>query len=216
MALVVAPEPPLDEWLAELDEQMQRSANFFAQRPVLVDLSALAGQEAAFPALLDRLEASGLRLIGVEGADPATLGSETWARPPLLGTGRPDRGIEIPDDPQKPAAAPEPTALLHEGPVRSGQFIISERGELTVIGSVASGAEVIAGGSLHIYGTLRGRAVAGLLGRPGARIFCRRLEAELVAIGGLYKTADDIDPRLRGRAVQIWLEGDVMMMEALD
>ena len=95
-------------------------------------------------------------------------------------------------------------------PVRSGQSVIFPSGDVTVIGSVASGAEVIAGGSIHVYGALRGRAVAGVAGNPRARIFCRRLEAELVAIDGFYRTADDMDAALRGRAVQAWLEGDSM------
>ena len=91
-----------------------------------------------------------------------------------------------------------------------------EAGDVTVLGSVASGAEVVAGGSIHVYGTLRGRAVAGLAGNGRARIFCRRLEAELLAIDGLYRTADDLEPGLRGRAVQAWLDGETMKMAALD
>jgi septum site-determining protein MinC len=85
---------------------------------------------------------------------------------------------------------------------------------VTVVGSVASGAEVIAGGSIHIYGSLRGRAMAGSTGNARARIFCRKIEAELLAIDGLYKTADDIDASLRRRPVQAWLEGDALMMAA--
>ena len=91
-----------------------------------------------------------------------------------------------------------------------------ERGDVIVLGSVASGAEIVAGGSVHIYGTLRGRAIAGLAGNPRARIFCRRLDAELMAIDGVYQTADDMDAKLRGHAVQAWLDGDVMRMAALD
>ena len=75
---------------------------------------------------------------------------------------------------------------------------------MTVVGSVASGAEIVAGGSIHVYGTLRGRAIAGLLGNARARIFCRRLEAELLAIDGVYSTADEHGPgaaRPRGAGV---------------
>jgi len=103
-----------------------------------------------------------------------------------------------------------------EAPVRSGQSVVFPNGDVTVVGSVASGAEVIAGGSIHVYGTLRGRAMAGSTGNARARIFCRRIEAELVAIDGLYRTAEDIDVALRKRAVQAWLEGDVMHITALD
>jgi len=86
---------------------------------------------------------------------------------------------------------------------------------VTVIGQVASGAEIIAGNSIHIYGALRGRAVAGSTGNAAARIFCQRFEAELIAIDGLYQTADEIDPKYRGKAVQAWLARDQMNMAAL-
>ena len=99
-------------------------------------------------------------------------------------------------------------------PVRSGQSIFFPEGDVTLVGSVASGAEIVAGGSIHIYGTLRGRAMAGM-GNAGARIFCRRLEAELIAIDGYYKTAEDMEPDLRGKAVQIWLEDDAIKADTL-
>jgi septum site-determining protein MinC len=89
-------------------------------------------------------------------------------------------------------------------------------GDVTVVGSVASGAEVIAGGSIHIYGTLRGRAIAGAAGNQQARIFCRKFEPELVAIDGLYKAAEDMSADLRHRAVQAWLYGEHIHMSTLD
>jgi septum site-determining protein MinC len=87
---------------------------------------------------------------------------------------------------------------------------------VTVVGSVASGAEVISGGSIHIYGALRGRAIAGLTGNNRARIFCRKLEAELLAIDGVYQTADTMNAKLRGKPVQAWLDGEAMMLATLD
>ena len=99
--------------------------------------------------------------------------------------------------------------------MRSGQSIIFPEGDVTVIGSVASGAEIIAGGSIHIYGALRGRALAGSIGNSAARIFCRKLEAELLAIDGIYKTADDLPMELRGHAAQLWLQDDVIMVSRL-
>jgi len=100
-------------------------------------------------------------------------------------------------------------------PVRSGQSIIFPEGDVTVVGSVSSGAEIIAGGSIHVYGTLRGRAIAGSMGDNRARIYCRKLEAELLAIDGLYQTAEDMDSQFRGRAVQVRLKGDAITMESL-
>jgi septum site-determining protein MinC len=117
-----------------------------------------------------------------------------------------------------PAPAPLPAraaSLVHDKPVRSGQSIIFPEGDVTILGSVASGSEVVAGGSIHIYGALRGRAIAGSTGNPAARIFCNKLEAELIAIDGLYRTAEDMDPKYRSRPVQAWLEGETMTMAAL-
>ena len=96
-----------------------------------------------------------------------------------------------------------------------GQSIVFPEGDVTVIGSIASGAEVIAGGSIHVYGALRGRALAGSIGNSAARIFCRKLEAELLAIDGIYKTADDLPAELRSQAAQLWLENDAIMASRL-
>ena len=89
-------------------------------------------------------------------------------------------------------------------------------GDVTVIGSVASGADVIAAGSIHIYGALRGRAFAGAEGGAQSRIFCRRLEAELLAVGGVFLTADEIPTNVRGQPVQAWLEQDSIKIARLD
>jgi septum site-determining protein MinC len=81
---------------------------------------------------------------------------------------------------------------------------------------VASGAEVIASGSIHVYGALRGRALAGAYGNESARVFCRRFEAELIAVGGYYKVLEDIEPRLRQKPVQAWLSGNDLKIATLD
>ncbi|MGG7378436.1 septum site-determining protein MinC, partial [Escherichia coli] len=85
-----------------------------------------------------------------------------------------------------------------------------------VLGSVGSGAEIVAGGSIHVYGTLRGRAMAGINGNSSARIFCQRIEAELLAIDGYYQTAEDIGESLRSRPAQAWLEDDSLKITALN
>jgi septum site-determining protein MinC len=217
MALVLAPEPPVASWLDALDAQIERSPSFFEGRPVVLDLGALPSEQPDVAGLLQRLNERGIRIIGTEGAHPSWQGMEAWA--PLNATGtRPARPLDVPDEraaAQAPAT-PESNALLVDHSVRSGQSIVFEKGDVTVVGSVASGAEVIAGGSIHIYGTLRGRAIAGLTGNNRARIFCRRLEAELLAIDGVYQTADDMSAALRGRPVQAWLAGEAMLLAALD
>jgi septum site-determining protein MinC len=228
MALIVAPEPPLEPWLAALDEQISRSTQFFADRPVVVNLAAVQDEAAASAAFLDMLAGQlaerGLNIIGVEGVDRARLQGTRWAQAWLLGATSRDRLVLVPDDPPPadapaPVAEPDPPAQTHlivDRPVRSGQSIIFEAGDVTVLASVASGAEIIAGGSIHIYGALRGRAVAGVQGNPAARIFCRRLFAELLAIDGLYRTAEHWGEGLHGRPAQAWLEGESVRLAALE
>ncbi len=146
--------------------------------------------------------------------------------PPLLKGGRPAVGDAAAEPASRPApgeaaaaAAParqEPASLLIENPIRSGQSVVFPYGDVTVLGAVSSGAEVVAGGSIHVYGTLRGRAMAGSMGNARARIFCSRNEAELIAIDGYYRTAEDMDANLRSRPVQCWLEDRVLSIAALD
>jgi septum site-determining protein MinC len=100
-------------------------------------------------------------------------------------------------------------------PVRSGQTIYAHGTDLVILAPVNSGAEVIADGHVHIYSTLRGRAVAGNLGMPDARIFCQKMEAELVAISGAYLLADDLPPEHNGKPAQVYLEDGVCRVGAL-
>lgn len=106
--------------------------------------------------------------------------------------------------------------MIQTAPVRSGQQIYADNRDLTVLTSVGAGAEVLADGSVHIYGALRGRALAGAQGNEKARIFCREFHAELVAVAGHYKVLEEIPKELRGKAVQIWLENEQLNIAALD
>jgi septum site-determining protein MinC len=218
MALVLTPEPPLPEWLAALDAQIARAPSFFDSRPVLLDLAALPREQPNVTGLIELLAGRGIRIIGTEGAHPSWQGVEKWGGPIGVATKGTGRLVEVPDErPATPAPVPvESAAMVIDHAIRSGQSIVHESGDVTIIGSVAWGAEIVAGGSIHVYGALRGRAIAGFSGNKATRIFCRKLEAELLAIDGVYKTADDMDRGLHGRAVQAWLEGESMMMAALD
>lgn len=216
MALVLAPQAPLGGWLAALDAQIARAPAFFDARPVLLDLAALPREEPDVAGLIAALAGRGIRIIGTEGAHPTWHGVEKWGGP--IASGKSGKAIEMPGE-RPPTAAPpaaESGSLILDQAIRSGQSIVHESGDVTVIGAVAWGAEIVAGGSIHIYGPLRGRAIAGLSGNKGARIFCRKMEAELLAIEGVYKTADDMDGTLYGRAAHAWLDGDAMMIAALD
>src|SRR5215204_5577994 len=106
-----------------------------------------------------------------------------------------------------------PTMLLNES-VRSGQRVTFDEGDLIIVGSVGSGAEIVAGGSIHIYGALRGSAYAGTSDQFGGRIFCQKLEAELLAIGGIC-LSDDFEINLRGRPAHAWRDADDIRFAAL-
>ena len=234
LALVLSPELPFGEWLTQLDDLARRSTGFFLGRPIVLDVAGLPITREQLADLLAELTKRNVRVMGIEGALPSILAP---GMPPEMKGGRNAADIEVPEMPEggAPAASqartttdapktPDPVqathvattpSLLIEEPVRSGQSIIFPEGDVTVLGSVSSGAEVIAGGSIHVYGALRGRALAGSAGNANARIFCRKLEAELIAIDGLYKTAEDIDPKMRGQAVHVWLDDTVLRTVAL-
>ncbi|WP_077963277.1 septum site-determining protein MinC [Ensifer adhaerens] len=233
LALALTPELPLEDWLTRLDHLASRSAGFFLRRPVVLDVDGLDIDRSQLRELVDQLGKRNVRIMGIEGARQSLLGADL---PPAMNDGRPaaDYEAKMAEQAEK-AEAPEAEAtaaaaavitaeplatkatpsLVVTQPVRSGQSLFFPEGDVTIIGSVASGAEVVAGGSIHIYGALRGRAMAGTTGNASARIFCRKLEAELIAIDGFYKTADDMEQNLRGKSVQIWLDGEALKAGAL-
>ncbi|KRB60616.1 septum formation inhibitor [Rhizobium sp. Root708] len=221
LAVMLSPDLPFDDWLVRLDDLAARSAGFFLGRPVVLDVTDLPIDRKQLKELISELAARNVSIMGIEGGRPSVLGP---GMPPALKGGKPVSDFDLPK--QEAAAAPEAASVQAESrptlqsivirePVRSGQSVIFPEGDVTIIGSVASGSEIVAGGSVHIYGTLRGRVMAGSLGNASARIFCRKLEAELVAIDGIYKTAEDMAPELHGQSVQLWLEGDAIRAEKL-
>ncbi|HLI20435.1 MAG TPA: septum site-determining protein MinC [Stellaceae bacterium] len=137
-------------------------------------------------------------------------------------TGRPEslaeesRGAEAQSaEGQGADADAQGATMIVADPVRSGQRIFADRGDLVVVASVSPGAELIARGNIHVYGPLRGRALTGVNGDAAARIFCHSLEAELIAIAGLYRISDGIEPALRHRRVQAFLEDGRLRVEPL-
>jgi len=217
MAFALAPEPPIADWLEELDAWLRGSSGFFAGRPVVLDLSAVTLTSSAISHLISELGTRGVRIMGLEGVGPEKLGPSL---PPLVSGGRPApvEAVSARSEPAPPPPAPEraPASLVVESAIRSGQAIFHPDGDVTVLGSVGSGAEVMAGGSIHIYGTLRGRAMAGTSGNRQARIFCRNLEAELLAIDGYYRTAEDLDVELRTKPIQAWLADETLFIAQID
>jgi septum site-determining protein MinC len=214
VAFVFSPVVPIVDWLAEIDATLARSPGYFVGKPIVLDLAAVDLSAPAIAHLLGSLDERSIRVLGIEGVDEERL---TTSMPPLLTGGR--ACVITRNEPAQkpePEAKAKPTSLLLENPVRSGQSVVFTEGDVTVLGSVGSGAEIVAGGSIHIYGTLRGRAMAGVNGNSSARIYCQKIEAELLAIDGYYQTAEEIDPSLRNRPAQAWLHGDTMKITPLN
>lgn len=211
--------------LAELDGQLRQTPKFFADAPMVIDLEHAAG--AVSPedliGLIEHLRFRNVSVFAVQGgsrehkAAAATLGLIAI---PAGGHQAAAKGADR-EEARSPAAEPGPAGPATTGPasrlvtspVRSGQTVVAETGDLIVVAPVGSGAELIAAGNIHVYGQLRGRASAGAFGDETARIFCQSLDAELLSIAGLYQTSETMDPLARRQSVQVILRGDRLCVE---
>lgn len=210
---------------AALGARMAEAPELMRDMPVVVDLEGLGPMPV--PDLLVALEhvrRHGYKLIGIHQGETATAPLAEASGLPLLVLGgksaaeAPARGkpAEAAPPEPSPAAAPAPVPAVHTPtrvvtqPVRSGQQIYARGGDLIVTGAVSAGAEVLADGHIHVYGTLRGRALAGVRGLVSAHIYCRRLDAELVSIGGHYRIAEDILDGERGENRLVTLSGETI------
>jgi septum site-determining protein MinC len=195
----------------ELEQQVRRSPRFFLNAPVVLDLREAEGFDAAADLAAARgvLGRHTLRLVGVQNASPgqidaaAAAGLASFAPNPA----QPPRRMARERSVAPPPAAAGRTLLVTQ-PVRSGTQIYARGGDLIVTAAVSPGAEIMADGNIHVYGALRGRALAGATGDAEARIFCSRFEAELVSIAGRYLVSEQLPPKERGLAVQIALVDD--------
>lgn len=227
----------------EMHDRVARAPKLFGRAAVILDFGGLSQipDVATAKALLDGLRSAGVLPVALAyGTTETELLSQQLGLPLLAKFRAQYERAEldtVPAAPPPPAPAPEPArraraatpaavpatpakapqpGRMQTSNVRSGQQLYAENCDLTVMATVGAGAEVIADGSIHIYGTLRGRALAGAQGNTTARIFCREFHAELVAIAGHYKVLDDVPDTLRGKAVQVWLEQDQIKIAALD
>jgi septum site-determining protein MinC len=220
LAYVLEPVPPLADWLVALDAWLARSPTFFIARPVILDMAALELSLKEYRELLSDLARRHIRVMGAENVGRGLVGPHL---PPVISAGRtienPTMREDEPEPPQpQPANRPaseSPASLIVDANVRSGQTIMHPQGDVTIIGRVASGAEVVAGGSVHVYGALQGRVIAGISGSRSARIFCKEARAELICIGGAYVTAEDINAEMEGRSLEARLEGEELKLRIL-
>ena len=225
VAFVFSPVVPVAGWLEEVDATLARSPGFFVGKPVVLDLSALELSSSGITHLVSSLEQRNIRVLGLEGVDENHV---TTSMPPLLTGGRNTMLAETaPKETRETREAAKdalkakakPASLLIETPVRSGQSVVFTEGDrprYIGFGRLRRGDRRPAD-RIHVSRrTLRGRAMAGIEGNASARIFCQKIEAELLAIDGFYQTAEDISDALRHRPAQAWLAGDVMRIEALN
>ncbi|HET8790408.1 MAG TPA: septum site-determining protein MinC [Modicisalibacter sp.] len=222
MELISADPERIREQLAG---KLSQSPAFFQHTPVVLSVEKLDEPHLALERICAVCRAHKLLPVAVRGgADPVK--QSAWA----LGLGwfppqeeRSARALEsvAPSAPVEEAPRPATGSVasvgsrIHRGTVRSGQQISAPDGDLVVLGAVNAGAEVLAGGNVHVYGALRGRALAGIRGDREASIFCHELHGELLSLAGNYKRLEDIDPQLLGKAVQVRLNDDQLTITPL-
>ncbi|TPW35024.1 septum site-determining protein MinC [Oecophyllibacter saccharovorans] len=216
LALILSPEAPLDSWLQALDAQLARSPDFFRSRPLILDLELITPDAAGLAELQEALRQRGLNIIGIEGGQRDWPALKGWDWPSRLNGGRATGPVALPEEPAPAPLASSGETLVVEGPVRSGRSIENPDGDLIILGAVSSGAEVVAAGSIHVYGPLRGRAIAGIAGNAQACIYTTRLEAELLALNGYYMVSEELTADWIGQPARIQLQDDQLILHPLD
>jgi len=197
--------------LDELTGRVATAPRFFERTAVGLDLSLLAEAPNAIEvrAVIEAVRRAGMLPVGlVSGPSFVDALARTLDLPVLAQLRAPSKPPPVLQPPVAPVQPPlEARALVHPQPVRSGQCIYARQRDLVVTAGVGAGAEVMADGCVHIYGPLRGRAMAGALGETNARLFCQEFHAELVSVAGVFRVFETIPADLAGRSVQAWLEG---------
>jgi len=220
---------------SELENKRDEAPQFFMQSPLIVDCASLSESIADFDfaALKDGLLELGFVPVGVRNI-PATMNAQLskagWAvmresqTPPEISSTEKPRTEEktIEDAPQaqeqqtqQESATASIKSVTVDRPVRSGQQIYAADADMTVLAQTSAGSEIMADGSIHVYGPLRGRILAGARGNEDARIFCQSLQAELIAIAGRYQLMDESETNLIGKPAMIRLEGEKLIIEPL-
>lgn len=216
----------LDEFTQQLKEKINQAPAFFEQSPIVIDLDKIDDkvtqldlnellklcrefglQPMAFKCtdarFLDAVKSTGLTLL----SDTATRSTSKQAIAPASETV--EVGAEVIDK-----------VSLHQSkiitrPVRSGQQVYADGGDLIILSQVSEGAEVLADGNIHVYGNLRGRALAGVKGNTSARVFCKNMEAELISIAGTFMLSDALREKVWGQSAQVFLDEQILQVEAV-
>lgn len=215
----------LDRLDQQLAEKVTQAPNFFSNTPLVLALDKLPEGEGALDlaALMAVCRRHGLRTLAVRAnREDDIQAANALDLPVLPPSGARERAIDptggnaAPKKPEKPAEPEVRPSKVITSPVRGGQQVYAQGGDLIVLAPVSAGAELLADGNIHVYAPMRGRALAGIKGNGKARIFCQQLGAELLSIAGQYKVAEDLrrDP-LWGEAVHVSLSGDVLNITRL-
>lgn len=236
-------ELDLQKLCAELEQKRDEAPQFFMKSPIIVDCSALGetAEQFDFSLLRKNLLELGFIPVGIRNNPPnmnAQLINSGWAimRESRSSTGAStetsgsdvvtesvanEANQQSQETVTEQQVAPQPVApmgiksLTIDRPVRSGQQVYAADADMTVLAQTSAGSEIMADGSIHVYGALRGRVLAGARGNEQARIFCQSLQAELIAIAGRYQLLDESDTKLKGKPAMIRLDGEKLIIEPL-
>lgn len=203
-----------------LQDKIDQAPAFLKNAPVVLNVAALSGN-VNWKQLQQAIAATGLRIVGVSGCkDEALKRMIARAGLPVLAEGKESKPrSEAPAPEAQPVVPAEPPASktrIVTTPVRSGQQIYARNADLIVTNSVSAGAELVADGNIHIYGMMRGRALAGAGGDRSSQIFCTNLAAELVSIAGEYWIMDQIPAEFFGKAARLSLEAGALTIQTLN
>ena len=215
----------LDPDAAAIQTQLQSFCRTLGEAAAGMPVILEADIAVELPPILDAIRVTGLQPLAV--LEGTLAGSARELGLPVLAADIAAESLPRSSPSPAPAPAPSPAPIQIQAaerrparvvtePIRSGQQIYAESADLVVMNTVSVGAEVIADGCVHVYGALRGRAIAGARGDTQARVFCRRMEAELLAVAGIYAVADQVHGALRGLPVQAYLVDGTLRIEKLD
>jgi septum site-determining protein MinC len=215
----------MDQVAGLLAEKVAQAPEFFRNTPMVIDLEGLPDTDGVvdFALLVGLLRGYGMVPVGVRGGTPGQNEAAEAMELAVLAGARPEAAKSAAKPPPRPAReaprtaskeAPQGGSTLVTRPVRSGQRVYAAGGDLIVCAQVSAGAELLADGNIHVYGALRGRALAGVKGNRDSRIFCHNLQAELVSVAGHYKLSENIQEHA-GKAVQIYLVERTLNIEPI-
>lgn len=223
----------------DLHAKIKQAPDFFENLPIIIGLEKFDEQGSLpFGKLIDICRQESIRVVAVRGGNEVLQSAARQAGLGLLAKQKEREPAPAPVQ-EKPSQEETPTVetkvetvevevvktvvqterqiskIVHH-PIRSGQQVYAADGDLIVMASVSAGAEILADGNIHVYGALRGRALAGVKGDTRARVFCQSMAAELVSIAGQYKISEDIDKSVLGKPAQAYLDKDALCFKPIE